>query len=602
MRHLRTRLPCASPDRRCRGGITCRLDWASTIGRIFVAAVVLCWSSAANAYPYKLYAKYEIPTSGTSKVVTVDLDLVGSTLVPTDPIGGKFKGIYLLPKSDPIAQVELNRLDRIVVDLTTECPEASCQHVTTVTVLPDAIHALSPSEQLIFAPQPIGVDLPLTSLTMEVRPKFTATYLCDMERQLRQDAGKRIKLNFPASPTEQKQAALKAKPKPETTDKGRAAETLDIDPTSASIITARDGKKSAYAYATLLETGLATASGAPILYSFCRNVHDEVDWDVVAQLSHAGAGSLPDREAAHAEHKARLVALLTPRIERDTKAAVEPGRHADEPRDNVYALLRHRITFLTSMSHFGLFEVTASEVQPLVGITDKSSRIKLALLPGSGFCSSITGCNTVIGKVLVATIGYTDKKGNPVKKESALEPDGNEWEVAPNLSENIGDEITITVSYVAGDDRLDLLTRKTKVENLGLITTFPVVSEVISAVTKNASNPADLSVQSSIPISWGINLSHAEAAHVAVTFPWMFGFNTRSGPHLADVIKVFPHVTLIFPLKSETEIRTTRVAFGGGVALANAFTFSAAATVQDTPQAFFLIGISAPDLAKAFAR
>ena len=71
---------------------------------------------------------------------------------------------------------------------------------------------------------------------------------------------------------------------------------------------------------------------------------------------------------------------------------------------------------------------------------------------------------------------------------------------------------------------------------------------------------------------------------------------------IADVVKIFPAVSLIFPLESDTQIKTTRVAFGGGVALANAFTFSGAATVQGTPQAFFLIGISALDLVKTFTK
>jgi len=205
------------------------------------------------------------------------------------------------------------------------------------------------------------------------------------------------------------------------------------------------------------------------------------------------------------------------------------------------------------------------------------------------------------GVALVATIAFTDSKSDPVKKASALTPDGNGWVVAPNLSDDIGDDVTITVSYVAGDDRLDLLQRKTRAENLGPITTFPVGTEVVSAVTKNASNPSDLSTQSSIPVSWALNLAHGEAAHIAVTFPWMFGFNTRSAPRLADVIKFFPAVSMIFPLETQTEIKTPRMAFGGGIALANAFTFSAA-TVQDVPQGFSLVGISAPDLAKVFAK
>ncbi len=80
----------------------------------------------------------------------------------------------------------------------------------------------------------------------------------------------------------------------------------------------------------------------------------------------------------------------------------------------------------------------------------------------------------------------------------------------------------------------------------------------------------------------------------------MIGWNTYEHPDLAEYVKIFPHVSLIFPLTSDTAAKGPRVAFGAGIALANAFTFSGAVTVQDQPQAFLLVGISAPDLAKVF--
>jgi hypothetical protein len=221
--------------------------------------------------------------------------------------------------------------------------------------------------------------------------------------------------------------------------------------------------------------------------------------------------------------------------------------------------------------------------------------------PTSDFCSQLPGCNTAFARSFSARVSYKDKKGNNVDRDSKLVVQGNGWQIVPNLSDNIGDEVTVTVSYVNKVDRYDILTATTRVENLGVITTFPVVTEVVSAIDKSAANAADISTQSSIPISWAINLAHGEPAHVAVTLPWMIGINTRDAPRLADVVKVFPHISLILPLASSTT-KGASVAFGAGIALANAFTFSFATTVRDNPQAFFLVGISAPDLAKSFMK
>jgi hypothetical protein len=65
-------------------------------------------------------------------------------------------------------------------------------------------------------------------------------------------------------------------------------------------------------------------------------------------------------------------------------------------------------------------------------------------------------------------------------------------------------------------------------------------------------------------------------------------------------VKFFPHVSFVFPLASDKAAKHPRAAFGAGIALANAFTFSGAVTVQDVPQGFLLVGISAQDLAKVF--
>jgi len=166
----------------------------------------------------------------------------------------------------------------------------------------------------------------------------------------------------------------------------------------------------------------------------------------------------------------------------------------------------------------------------------------------------------------------------------------------------VGEPVTITILQKIGSATVEIVKRRTVVQDLGLITTFPVVTDVVSAISKNPKTVKDLTSQSSVPISWAIDLANGRRSMAAITFPWMMGWNSRGAPELAKYLKFYPHISLVVPLSTSNNSATPIVAVGGGIAVASAFTFSLGATVtEDTSHALLLIGISVTDIAKVIS-
>jgi hypothetical protein len=107
-------------------------------------------------------------------------------------------------------------------------------------------------------------------------------------------------------------------------------------------------------------------------------------------------------------------------------------------------------------------------------------------------------------------------------------------------------------------------------------------------------------------VSWAIDLANGSTTNAAVTFPWMIGFNPRQVPRLATNFKVFPHVSMIVPISSQSATPAgpmPRIALGGGIAVATVFTFSVGVTVNEsTAHSYLLAGLSVTDIAKLAAQ
>jgi hypothetical protein len=559
---------------------------------MLLVVLLLAFCRDAAAYPYDLYAKYT-SLDASAKVIAVKIGTAGE-LVPGDPTNAKFNGIFLKPKTDDLARMELERLQSILLDVYVGAGRKA-SHI----VIADAQLTTS-QEILVLAPTTFGASV--GDVRIEVRPKFKREFLCEEEQTLRNAKGKPAVLK--GQPEEKVVAPKGATMVPKGEETASALDTI-LESANLAVLgqaSSRDDKEKVLnAYTTLFSRALTSAKGDTIVYSFCAPVYDRINWAAVASAGAKEAvtdASVAD--ATHARHKALLASRLVETLNDSGAAtAVRLERHDGDVLPNVYAYLEHNVAILMDTSDLELQGVGSGNPIPLPSVVDQDSQIVLNIHRTSHFCSIVAGCNTVIGSKLKVLMTYVDKDKKVVPSTGPLASNGNGWVVASDLTKYLGQKLSFTVYYaVDGDTRLELLGNNyyAEVEDLGLVTTAPVISDILASA--KASSPKDVQLQSSVPVSWAINLSHSELAHAAITFPWMLGFNTRAAPRLADYVKVFPAASVIFPLEGGSEIGVTRLAFGGGVALANAFTFSAAATVQDTPQAFFLIGVSVPDLVK----
>jgi hypothetical protein len=545
--------------------------------------LVVTVAPSALAEPYTIFARYVSPDASATTLATIAVD-GNDTLFPANPVAASFDGLFIKTKTDELSKLEISRLERI--DVTVKFARSSQKEYSiTAAELSNGI------AKQIASPSEVQGDGPATTVTIEVRPKFTDVYLCHVEDEIRAASGKPVIV-----------APIPAKAGPK-----KLVEVSGVAPSNWAALqhddkVAGDTDRNIDAYAILFSRGLTDSAGVPVVFTFCKAQHDQIDWYAVASIGQATRVTTETaRDKAHADHKKviadKVIGAL--RTSGGVPSAHPEKRGADE-RDNVYALTTHTVTALLSVSDLTLEEFGTHPPNTLPAVVDKRSQIVLRVA-GSTFCSHIPNCNTVIAHDLGVSVASTDKDGKTTSVEGNLTATGGGWIVLPDLSKYLGQTVSFTIYFKAGESaKIALLGNQysAQVENLGIVTSFPVVSDVVAAATKNPANPSDVTTQSSIPVSWAISLSHADPAQAAVTFPWMIGWNTRYAPRLNDIVKLFPHVSVIFPLKTDTTIRVPRVGFGFGIALVNAFTFSLAVTVQGTPQSFFMVGLSAPDLGK----
>ncbi|HEX2568327.1 MAG TPA: hypothetical protein VH877_02130 [Polyangia bacterium] len=139
-----------------------------------------------------------------------------------------------------------------------------------------------------------------------------------------------------------------------------------------------------------------------------------------------------------------------------------------------------------------------------------------------------------------------------------------------------------------------------QVVNLGLITTFPVVTEIAAAVTKPSLK--DIESASSVPISVAVGLTNSAAnAGFAVTFPWKLSYNSRRAPDFAKFFSVYAHLSV---LASSVTSRTIVPIYGVGVSLAQVFHISWAIDPGDSNVGraaahYLLIGFAPQDIIRA---
>jgi len=409
-------------------------------------------------------------------------------------------------------------------------------------------------------------------VSIDLRGSYSAEYLCGLEDKLREKAD-------------------------------------DFDYKSYNDVTlTRDGLKAP----TKL---LTTKAKEPILFSFCdvnANVTDTIDWENVYQSlpKHHKLGfghTFADHEALREAHKRALIGLLfgdrvgTPELDVLEVNAGAKGA----PRPTNLVIHDHMKFTVASVPSLHAKEEQSSifgsnSIADLSRYVDKDSRVTIDLSEFHSLCGSFFSApySVVLTTTDETVTPASDKKGdpNPVVIKAPLSGTCAAEIKAP-WAQFVGRTFRIALLYQLPGSLGKVTVAATgafKVRQLGLITTFPVVSEVVAAI--NGSDAGKLTSTSSIPISWAIRSgANSSVGYTAITIPWKFAWAARTETDTSKLFAFYAHVSIIIPVGDTPD--TTRYALGVGVSLAEAFHFAWGVTTSDHAN-FFFIGLSPTDIVK----
>lgn len=571
--------------------------------------------AAGRAEPYEIYARFR-PLQKDGKAIEIPIDTKAAqvaasggadardhNIFPDQSSDHVLTGIYVRLKKDDISKSGLANLRDLVF----------YREINGAEEYIDKIDLSKPPERdllLIDTAHPSLKNGQLVKL--RVRSKPTPAYLCAQETELRK-SWKAID-NYPQSAAEYLTSLAPSGPPaapPAPAKAGQAAPAPKAAPaapaTPPTLDLARMNDADIQALVVLKRARPDDRVG-PIFYTFCQDTTKVINWKALHEKQSEQAAS-PDE--LKDKHKHALSERLVSYFENTLKigdAAV--GRDVPGARENIYISNEHSLTVVRGLDQqirFNEIDNTAAHNLAERRVVDQDSRLQLVV--DKGFCSSSSvSCAELVADYLVVSLDGKDKNGNPIKKEVELERNGQAATLKIALDEFLGQTVKITAWYRNNGNDLKIHEiPSVKVENLGLVMTFPVISEIVTLAGKSKASEAsvgDIKFQSSIPVSFAYNLSAGDGRHVAVTFPWMVGWNPRSAPNLADIIKVFPHVSFIFPVNDDAKNGTggdaeekvrAQVALGAGVAFVNAFTISWG-MATDTGAHYALLGVSIPEL------
>jgi hypothetical protein len=568
-----------------------RIRWGCFLA-VLVYSVVM--PIRGKAQPFELYAQYTKNDDGKkedkSSNKVIKIPLLDGTYILQEPNDAHFDGVYLLLKNDVLSKEALKNLWEIVPEVS--CKSEKCQDWAKKLDLKPLRPPFSESPQLVFNLDRFSEESSVEPISVGVRVKFSQDYLCSEELKIRAEKHKYLELK--AENEEYAERILK------TTEDTQSEQKKPEDKNKK-----KDSGKpgySQYAYGIIVERGLETGTNDPIIYSICGGANDQIDWQKVAEyeLKAKKTQGTADVKEVHERHKARLADLIKIKLAPNSYGDTVFEKHGSDERPNFYARYDQSVFLITDWAAFRFVEVTNTETLPLPRIIDKTSGIKLQSDVAAKLCTEMPRSCTFLLKNNISVYLEFEKDGKTVSNAVPIKiEDDHAVRLQVDLAEYVGQEITFRVVYkTQSGEYLEIGNKTARVENIGIITTFPAVTEIVTAISKSPKSASDIGIQSSIPLSWAINLKKGGVAQAAVTFPWMIGFNTRTLPRLAEIIKIFPHVSVIFPVENSGD--DTAVALGGGVALANAFTFAIGTTVKKDTTPYILVGVSVPDIAKVW--
>lgn len=461
----------------------------------------------------------------------------------------------------------------------------------------------------------------VVSVTIALRAEFTKELLCAFESEYREAFGvPRTKFYDKVSGTS---AAKDPSPQkyldgPDKVKKKRSS----IDATLPSkVITAKD----------------RAGREIEVLFSFCGS-DVTVYWAKTAldePLYFFGDRPGNGVDAGHYlsdVHKRQLVGLLTSTKERKLLSPFSSNGAAivvdqPDPTDNSDKAHGRTRVFIENSTSFKVVRTypafTFKEAGPYAsdkplnesGLVDQNSHIEVTGCPPFGprlrFEVRDTGSSSASATVTqVSPSSKTTEAASPVSTQPVGVCNGN---LDLDLKKFLGDTIDVSAVYEFAPGRFSPASQRTvlvayaqsiRVANLGLITTFPVVSEIATAV--QAKSLKDISSTSSIPISWVFGIGGTKAVDsVAVTFPWKLSYNSRSMPEFAKYLAIYAHVSIVVPTATANDPNnSSKLAVGFGVSALQVLNVAWAVkpgTTRSVPANYLLVGISIPDIAKLLA-
>ncbi|MEQ8273481.1 MAG: hypothetical protein RMA76_09040 [Deltaproteobacteria bacterium] len=543
----------------------------STTTRIFVAAVYAVLIAApvdAIARPYELYAVYSLTDAklGKPKQVDVQIDL-NAPVVPLHFFGhGKLLRIELRMNQDAAAKRLANTLDAV-----------------TIKSVDGSKGAVFLTDQQPVTGKPIPIleqhDFPrlgsrAAQVDVSVHLRYSSEQLCAYELLLRMEANKKAPVVYPAALAGLPMSRVAQAWPLETPHGGFVLASFCPDSTMprskwTKIHAALDNSRELLLPATHANgpfpKDLADAAKTPEgLY----RVHKRALWDMTQKLKVAGP---------------KDTSKLTP----------FRGDHF------VVIPFEHTLRILPSWNNVVEFmEVTRTEHRRVREVVDQTSKLAIRVpepLWSFGDSTAADIYYDLVGKHFeyrLATLADNKEvklKTKPTERFEFL------LDVVPK--KYLDKQIELRAYGKVGKEQV-LVARSQPFtpKNLGFVTTFPVVTELVSAA-KDVS-PFDEEYESTIPISWAADLKTGDAKYTAVTFPFVVSFNPRSFPDLGYLFSLFAHVSLLARVvDDDSEKASVLLGLGGGVLLFRKISFSVAATRdEDRIKAFLLVGVDIKEL------
>lgn len=539
----------------------------AVLPRLLALLCLLC-SLSASAQPYEYLAVYE-PMSETAKPLRLEVTQNG--LLPDGGEQHRLDRLVVHFKTDGVSLSALSLFSRLRFKVESSAVQAETE------LLKENIEKLPDREFVLVRWRGDDRPEPISNLKITVEAVYTAEFLCLQEGALLQSEQDATLQDVPHH-----------SPPPPNQDPTKT--TLPAAPRPFPRRVLRDGE-----------------SGPSLIYTFCYNSADKARGGIAwseAQKDHRFLFDEDEKDkslrAFRQAHKRalsdRIVRRLNDRFSSFGRSLVSETSEPDYDNVRVEVKDALSLSIVKSVGSLLLVEEAGGAVQPLADLIDQDAEVALRL--------SYPHCyqfpyGSIMKSPWVFELEVPDGKDGKTRKAKVDLgfQDGCTRKLLVPWKDYLNQRVTFRVIYRV-PERADIVVFNDSfnVYNLGLITTAPVITEIVSAAQK--ASPRDVEATSSIPVSFALPISPNRSASVAVTFPFTLSFNTRTFPNLAEYFAVAPSVSLIAgnaSTSSAEEDANVRLALGVGVNLARAFHFGYAWAPSDGGR-YILLGISIPDL------